>query len=664
MSWLISLLVAGAVFSSGSNLTDLNDNYSTVRSSGNAAPVVLDETERFEKTYSFDKNGRVEISNINGSINIDSWDRNEIKFEYVKVASTKERLADLTVNIDAQSNHFKVSTDYKKHKNKKKWGKNCCKLSVDFKLTVPKTARLDAVESVNGSVVVSNMTNFSEITAVNGTVKATNLRGTADLSTVNGTVYADFDRLDSSSTISLETVNGSVKLFIPSDSNATLKAETTNGSIKNDFRLPVRKGKYVGRDLHGKIGNGEVKINLSSVNGGLSISRKQDGKNLSPSTNLLKLKSTDDEDDEFEVRVETSTSVGTSRKTRNDAKRAHRAAVRQANREVRKAIREGGISAAEVDKIAKEALVQAEKALKELGVEKIRIDAKVLEKIESKMLEKALRETKNPRMEMLKNTSDAFFSRNAPFVEEKTETFKVEGIPDVGIEALNCAVIVRGWSKDKVKYTVSRVKRSPSHRPVLIQTETKDGIRIKVRAANSPGGLMKSDDIRLEVYVPKKSNLEIHTHRELRVEGVSGQIKLDTDDSSVNVRDSSGSLHLTTANKYKRNRVRIVGFEGEVIANVVNSDTYLEGEFGKISAKGKGSNFYLTLPEDADAMIETNSFGVRGKIKSGSTFRVGGIEVTKEDAGMWRLGDGDANYVFDLYKGYTYIRSRDSIRSI
>ena len=81
MSWLISLIVSGAVLASGSNLPNIGNDYITVGRSGNAAPVVLDETERFEKTYSFDSNGTIKISNINGSINIDSWDRNEIKFE-------------------------------------------------------------------------------------------------------------------------------------------------------------------------------------------------------------------------------------------------------------------------------------------------------------------------------------------------------------------------------------------------------------------------------------------------------------------------------------------------------------------------------------------------------------------------------------------------------
>jgi DUF4097 and DUF4098 domain-containing protein YvlB len=62
-----------------------------------------------------------------------------------------------------------------------------------------------------------------KVSAVNGSVSANNIRGTAKLSTVNGEVRADFDRLETGSKISLETVNGKVNLLLPSDANATLK---------------------------------------------------------------------------------------------------------------------------------------------------------------------------------------------------------------------------------------------------------------------------------------------------------------------------------------------------------------------------------------------------------------------------------------------------------
>ncbi|NNE99041.1 MAG: hypothetical protein HKN25_08485, partial [Pyrinomonadaceae bacterium] len=192
MSYLLTFFLAGVTIASGAGVPTKNISLADDLYTSSSVSVKDDETERFEKTYPFSANGRIQVSNVNGSITIDSWDKNEIKFEYVKVANTKERLSEMEVRIAAEQDRFSVETKYDrvKRSNKKRWNG---KLYADFTLTVPRNARLDDIETVNGSVTVSNMFNYSDVSAVNGAVKATNLRGTAKLGTVNGTVYAEFD---------------------------------------------------------------------------------------------------------------------------------------------------------------------------------------------------------------------------------------------------------------------------------------------------------------------------------------------------------------------------------------------------------------------------------------------------------------------------------------
>ena len=292
MSWLYSIIFAGLMFSTESSLpATQNTNYVETETI-----VMADETEKFEQTYSLSANGRVSVSNVNGSITIETWDNNQVKLEVVKTADSKERLAEAEIKIDAKPDAFSVETNYgNAQRNSGNW--NNAKIEVEYRLTVPRNAVLNEIEAVNGSISISNAYNLTKASAVNGGIKASNLRGTAILSTVNGTVEADFDQLQTGSKISLNTVNGTVNLIIPSDANATLRADSVNGNITNDFGLPVRKGQYVGRDLYGKVGSGDVQIRLNSVNGALSIKRKSDGKNVNPATNLLQQKS---EDEDFE----------------------------------------------------------------------------------------------------------------------------------------------------------------------------------------------------------------------------------------------------------------------------------------------------------------------------------------------------------------------------
>jgi len=266
MSWLYTIVFAGLMFSSQGDPVSDSGTLPTV----DAVPAVVqstkgDETEKFEQTYPLNAGGRVNVSNVNGSVTVEAWDRNEIKLEYTKVADTKERLAEVEVRIESKPEYFSVDTDYgdwKKDRNSNRW-RNGGKLTVEFRMMVPRGAVLNEIGTVNGSVTVSNFINITRVSAVNGSVNATNIRGTAKLCTVNGEVTADFDRLESGSKITLETVNGRVNLLIPSDSSATVKADSLNGNITNDFNLPVRKGKYIGRDLYGRLGSGDAFVDLA-----------------------------------------------------------------------------------------------------------------------------------------------------------------------------------------------------------------------------------------------------------------------------------------------------------------------------------------------------------------------------------------------------------------
>ncbi len=49
--------------------------------------------EEFHQTYQLARDGRVQLENINGSVRITGWDRNEVKVDAVKWAYTKERLS-------------------------------------------------------------------------------------------------------------------------------------------------------------------------------------------------------------------------------------------------------------------------------------------------------------------------------------------------------------------------------------------------------------------------------------------------------------------------------------------------------------------------------------------------------------------------------------------
>src|ERR1700693_2836434 len=255
-------------------------------------------TEEFHQTYALTSDGRVELDNINGAVHISTWDQNEVKVDAVKYADSKERLEQARIDIDSGKDHLSIRTKYPDHDLTFNWGSHSNPASVEYTLTVPRTARLDEIKLINGSLDVTGATGEVQSSCINGRLKAHNLSGRADLSTINGHLDAKFDQLRGSS-LELKSVNGSVELTIPSDAKAEIEASTVSGGIDNDFGLHVNHHSFVGHDLRGELGNGGPRIKLSNVNGRIEIRHASDGRALSPAKDLSHRDKDDDDDSEI-----------------------------------------------------------------------------------------------------------------------------------------------------------------------------------------------------------------------------------------------------------------------------------------------------------------------------------------------------------------------------
>ncbi|MEP6947449.1 MAG: DUF4097 family beta strand repeat-containing protein [Acidobacteriota bacterium] len=524
------------------------------------------------------------MSNVNGSITAEAWDRNEIKLVAIKTADNKDRLNEVEIRIDSKADSFRVETKYDNWRKDggDRWRDNG-KLLVDYQLMVPRGAVLSDISTVNGSVTISNFTNVTKVSAVNGTIKASNLRGTSDLSTVNGEVVADFTTLDVGSKISLDTVNGKVNLMIPSDSNATIKADSLNGNITNDFGLPVRKGKYVGRDLYGRLGGGDVRIKLESVNGDLKVLRQNDGKSPSPSTNLLPQKEKDEEDwdndaDLGNIGIPSPRIPGV-----NSQREAAKIRV-ETQRALKDAAREVEMAQPQIQAAAAESMRQAAEVMK------------------SEQVQNAIRAGVNAQAGVMARIADVAFFPSMPRVERKSDSFAVNGVPNVKVQSRGCEIKVTGWDKPEVKYSVTQLSSSRDKSPIDVK-ESHDASSVTLNV-NSDDDVQRT---RIEIFVPRKSNLNIKTDSEIRLDGVSGEIDLSGQDGAINVRDVDGKLAIASTD----GRIRVIGFKGEITTETGDGSTLLEGDFTKVTAKADSGEIVITLPDNAGATVTSRSSGAK-----------------------------------------------------
>lgn len=230
--------------------------------------------EEFHQTYPLSANGRVSIANINGDVRISAWDRNEVKVDAVKRAYSQERLSEVSVEVTNTADSVLIKTKYaERNQTFENRNRENSSASIEYTLTIPRGARLDGAELVNGSLDVQGIQGDVHASLVNGEVKAAGLGGEVKLSTVNGSVEANVARLEDTKGVNVSSVNGSITLIVPSGANAQIKASTLHGAITNDFGLTVNDGQYVGHDLSGQIGTGGPRIRLNNVNGSISIKR-------------------------------------------------------------------------------------------------------------------------------------------------------------------------------------------------------------------------------------------------------------------------------------------------------------------------------------------------------------------------------------------------------
>jgi DUF4097 and DUF4098 domain-containing protein YvlB len=197
---------------------------------------------------------------------------NEVEIVAVKKGKKQEQLDEIKIIIDHSDDAIRIETEFpdKGVKGWFSWGDDD-KGSVSYTITVPSSANLESVESVNGSLEISGVSGVVKASTVNGGIKASDLSANAKIETVNGSVAASFASFEGQQKASCESVNGRLLVNLPANADTSVSAETINGGIDgSDFGLVASKG-FVGRDLEGEIGDGSARLALSTVNGAIKI---------------------------------------------------------------------------------------------------------------------------------------------------------------------------------------------------------------------------------------------------------------------------------------------------------------------------------------------------------------------------------------------------------
>ncbi|MGD0016714.1 MAG: protein kinase [Verrucomicrobiia bacterium] len=234
-------------------------------------------SQDFNQVLSLAANGRFSLDNVNGRIDINGWNRDEVVIKAIKHGKTRESVEAVQIEVEARSDHIAIHTRQPATRFWSWfWWKNDT-VNVDYTIQVPQQARLEKIISVNGEIVIDGVSGDIEAITVNGETQINGAAGSLKLSTVNGQITVDLASLGGSQTVSLNTVNGQIVATLPDGADAEVSANTVNGSITSEFALlTVKKEFPVASTLRGTLGNGDARVKANAVNGTISFRRGKD----------------------------------------------------------------------------------------------------------------------------------------------------------------------------------------------------------------------------------------------------------------------------------------------------------------------------------------------------------------------------------------------------
>lgn len=236
-------------------------------------------SKEFTANYEANENTVLKVTNINGNIEIISWDGNTVTLD-AKTKSYKgnDELDKIKIDVVESDNVIDIETTF--------LGPGNVEASTDMTIKVPTFITVDNVTTSNGKVQISNIKGNISVHSSNGEIKIVDvdgyvkarssngnleIKGTTgiyDLETSNGEIYVEiFDFKDN---IKIESSNGRIRVYINPLLNANIEMSTSNGQISiNGLSLDLTISEETYKS--GKLGEGDNRISISTSNSDINL---------------------------------------------------------------------------------------------------------------------------------------------------------------------------------------------------------------------------------------------------------------------------------------------------------------------------------------------------------------------------------------------------------
>ena len=261
------------------------------------------------------KDGTVSVSNVAGSVRIETHDAAEVRV----TGTADEDVEEVSVRADGGDVKIEVKLPRRHHGRggeadlvvKVPTGAAVVVETVSASIEVTGAGNDLDLQSVSGGVTVRDTEGDADISTVSGALDLSGVRGALDLESVSGRIAVEVDggKIDAETTsgeirvhggalehvdctsvsgdieisgtprrgkeaaeISVENFSGGIRLELPESVGAELSVETFSGTIRSDFGGAVERERMgPGASLEDSWGDGSARVDLSTFSGSVDV---------------------------------------------------------------------------------------------------------------------------------------------------------------------------------------------------------------------------------------------------------------------------------------------------------------------------------------------------------------------------------------------------------
>jgi DUF4097 and DUF4098 domain-containing protein YvlB len=271
-----------------------------------------DAQSRVDTTFSFNRNGSVDLTEISGDVIVNAWDRNEARVRaYAERGRVRSSLSASRLSLEIEPVRGRVGDS-----KLEVWipvGARVVARSTSGDVTVKGTKSTVDARSTSGDVVVTNATDRIIIESVSGDVRASQLTGDVQSESVSGTIEirdasgpvraettsgdvsligvtsrsvfattvsgeVEYDgTVDNNGRYEFHSHSGDIRLGIPESASAQFSVETFSGSLDSEFPITLQPGqRSTGRPRRFEftLGGGSARIMAESFSGDIVLARR------------------------------------------------------------------------------------------------------------------------------------------------------------------------------------------------------------------------------------------------------------------------------------------------------------------------------------------------------------------------------------------------------